>query len=75
MTLDTLVTRAQSWTRAPIEHGVDGAGVYASRLRSRCSARGYQSPKVSGPKVGCLSDIGKGREWAYVRMLKGAELV
>ena len=59
MALDTLVTRAQSWTRAPIEHGVDGAGVYASRLRSRCLARGYQSPEVSGPKVGCLSDIGR----------------
>src|SRR2546425_12051421 len=37
------------WTRAPIEDGVDGTGVYASRLRSRRSARGPQSPKVLVP--------------------------
>jgi hypothetical protein len=37
-------------TRVPIEDGVDGAGVYASRLWSRCLARGSQSPKVSSHK-------------------------
>src|SRR5438132_7836970 len=46
------------WTRAPIEDGVDGTGVYASRLRSRRSARGPQSPKVLVPGgVHVRSDI------------------
>ena len=47
------------WTRAPIEDGVDGTGVYASRLRSRRSARGPQSPKVLslvGSTFGAISN-------------------
>jgi hypothetical protein len=47
------------WTRAPIEDGVDGTGVYASRLRSRRSARGPQSPKVLSlvePTFGAISN-------------------
>jgi hypothetical protein len=45
-------------TSAPIEDGVDGIGVYASRLRSRRSARDPQSHKVLGPcGVHVRSDI------------------
>ena len=47
------------WTRAPTEDGVDGTGVYASRLRSRRSARGPQSPKVLslvGSTFGAISE-------------------
>src|SRR2546428_13647498 len=47
--LGPLATVVSDRTRAPIEDGVDGTGVYASRLRSRRSARGPQSPKVLVP--------------------------
>src|SRR5207249_5648713 len=53
-----LATACSDWTRAPTEDGVDGIGVYASRLRSRRSARDPQSHKVLGPcGVHVRSDI------------------
>src|SRR5690242_9558262 len=54
-----LATACSNRTRAPIEDGVDGTGVYASRLRSRRSARGPQSPKVLslvGSTFGAISE-------------------
>ena len=53
------------WTRAPIEDGVDGAGVYASRLRPRRLARSPQSPEVLGPGgAHARREIGWGRKIA-----------
>ena len=57
------MTVSLAWTRAPIEDGVDGAGVYASRLRPRRSARSPQSPKVLGPGgAHARREIGWGRK-------------
>jgi hypothetical protein len=38
-------------TRAPIEDGFDGAGVYAGRFRPTSSACSLQPPKVLGLKT------------------------
>ncbi len=43
-------------TRAPIEDGFDGTGVYAGRFRPTSSARGLQPPKVSDYRQ-CLDDL------------------